>query len=247
MTLKKTLAASAALLMAALSAAAASAACLNRTDMHALQAAAVQQKLMVAAFTCQDSAAYNRFVLSHRGELQKSDATLMAFFKRGSGGVAAYHTYKTHLANASALSSSRDDGFCGDASALFRRVSRGGSLDDVLDSMPTAGTGYSACYVASAAPSTRQRTVRSADADAVAPSSRDVRRASSNETARDRRYARNRWRDERGYDRGPAWDDEDSPRARDRWDPRDDADDWSDDDRDGYYEDGPPDDDRGDW
>jgi hypothetical protein len=149
-TIAKTCAAVAALTTAALPSAAA-AACLNRTDMHAMQAAALQQRLMVAAFTCHDTAAYNRFVLGHRGELQKSDASLLAYFQKN-GGTAAYHTYKTHLANAASLESSRSDSFCGDADVLFRTTSGRGSLGNILDRMPTTGTGYAACYVAEATP-----------------------------------------------------------------------------------------------
>lgn len=240
----------------------AGAACLDRTDMHAMQAASLQQRLMVAAFTCHDTAAYNRFVLSHRGELQQSDAALLAYFKKNSG-EAAYHTYKTHLANAAALDSSRSDGFCGNTGALYQIVSHGGSLDNILDRLPTADTGYTACYVADAQPVSgeSQKVVRTAQVTPPAPSV-------SNDTAprdrmRDRRYARNRW-DRYGYtdrDRDPrGWDgagsyrddprDEEDDRYADRgygrygWSAReayDDRGDWRDgpDDGDGPYDDGP--------
>lgn len=260
---RKTGATMLALAMAALPLAA-NAACLNRTDMHAMQAASLQQRLMVAAFTCHDTAAYNRFVLSHRGELQQSDATLLAYFKKN-GGEAGYHTYKTHLANASALDSSRSDGFCGDVGTLFRMTSGGGSLDDMLDRMPTASTGYSACYVADTQPvqGGSQKIVRTADATPPAPAPSVSQDTPRQDRMRDRHYARNRWDRYYGYDdRDPrGWN---GPSAY-RDDPRDGRDDRYADrgygprgwgsrdaygDRDGDWRDGPDDDgpyDDGDW
>lgn len=193
---QKTCAAIVALTMGAMPMSA-SARCLNRTDMHALQAASLQQRLMVAAFTCHDTAAYNRFVLSHRGELQKSDSSLLAFFKKN-GGTAAYHTYKTHLANASALESSRSDNFCGDADSLFQTTSGRGSLDDILDRMPASDTGYAACYVADAKPvrGEGQKIARTADSATPASSapSREDRRYG------ERRIARSHWDRDDGSD-----------------------------------------------
>jgi hypothetical protein len=230
----------------------ADAACLERTDMHALQAASLQQRLMVAGFTCHDAGAYNRFVLAHRGELQKSDASLLAFFKRGNGGEAAYHTYKTHLANASALQSSRDDGFCGDVGQLFDTASAGGSLDNVLDTLPTADTGYSACYMAAAQPSRSHRVVRTASVSprAAAPDARSYRRddrqpvydergAYDRSYDRDRNYAWNDRDDDDGTDlRDSRWyrDERENDRYEDRYDDRAR---WRDryDDRDGPYDD----------
>jgi hypothetical protein len=253
MTSMKTAAAALALVLAALPAVA-GAACLERTDMHALQAASLQQRLMVAGFTCHDARAYNSFVLSHRGELQKSDASLLAFFKHGHGGEAAYHTYKTHLANASALQSSRDDGFCGDVGQLFDTASTGGSLDAVLDTMPTTDTGYTPCYMASVQPSRSQRVVRTASVSPRVPETRNYRQEErrpvygqrdSYDRAddRDRNYAWNDRDDDDAYERRDhGWYRD--PRDDDRYDDRyDDRARWRDryDDRDGPY-DGPDDD-----
>jgi hypothetical protein len=230
--------------------------------MHVLQRASLQQRLMVAAFTCHDTAAYNRFVLGHRGELQQSDAALLAYFKKN-GGTAAYHTYKTHLANASALESSRSDDFCGNADLLFQATSGTGSLDDILDRMPAADTGYAACYVADTKPvrGGSQKVARTADATLPVSSARpaDARYA-------ERRVARSRW--DRDDDYGPGTDDSDGPPSyRDapgnepdqRYAERDDGP-YSRDSRDGYtdgdtgdwrdgpaYDDGPYDDDGPGW
>src|SRR6185295_11035621 len=69
--------------------------CATPDDRFALQAAAVQQKLMVAAFTCQVTQLYNRFVLTYQKDLQVSDFALQNFFRRlyGQTGIADYHSF----------------------------------------------------------------------------------------------------------------------------------------------------------
>lgn len=75
----------------------------------ALKTAAIQQELMVAGFTCGAEGQYNRFVATHRQELRKSDAILMAYFKaRDHGREAGYDSYKTRAANLSANRSASD-------------------------------------------------------------------------------------------------------------------------------------------
>jgi hypothetical protein len=75
----------------------------------ALKAAAIQQELMVAGFTCNDGPRYNQFVTAHRLELRKSDAELMAYFKkRDHGKEAGYDSYKTKAANLAAGRSASD-------------------------------------------------------------------------------------------------------------------------------------------
>jgi len=75
----------------------------------ALKTAAIQQELMVAGFTCGAEPQYNRFVTAHRLELRKSDAILMAYFKkRDHGKEAGYDSYKTKAANLSANRSASD-------------------------------------------------------------------------------------------------------------------------------------------
>jgi hypothetical protein len=81
--------------------------CAKPDEYSALKAAAVQQKLMVAALYCSDVGLYNRFVISYQKELQDSDATLLSYFQRteGKGGAKDYHAYKTSLANGYSLES----------------------------------------------------------------------------------------------------------------------------------------------
>jgi hypothetical protein len=93
--------------------------CANDTDLAAFRTAAVEQQLMVAALTCKDVEAYNRFVLSYQPELQKSDADLKAYFIRR-GNEAEYDTFKTKLANLSSLSDiANGPAYCDNAAAAF--------------------------------------------------------------------------------------------------------------------------------
>jgi hypothetical protein len=86
----------------------------------ALKTAAIQQEMMVAAFSCGDTQAYNRFVLANQPGLQKSDAALMAYFKTRDSSEAGYDAYKTKVANLVALRSARDTaGFCASLNASF--------------------------------------------------------------------------------------------------------------------------------
>lgn len=96
--------------------------CATPDDLFALQAAAVQQKLVVAAFTCQATQLYNRFVIAYQKDLQASDLVLQNFFRRlyGQTGIADYHSFKTRLANSSSIQSMRDtQGYCANAQAIF--------------------------------------------------------------------------------------------------------------------------------
>jgi hypothetical protein len=90
--------------------------------LTALQVAAVQQHLMVAALACNDAGLYNTFVVTYRNDLQASDATLRAYFARRAEdtGKFEYDTFKTKLANDFSLSSNRNKTFCGSALAVFR-------------------------------------------------------------------------------------------------------------------------------
>jgi hypothetical protein len=88
-------------------AAAGTAGCARPEDMNALKAAAIQQRLMVAALSCNAAALYNDFVRAYQKELQASDKALQNYFRRlaGVSGDERYHAYKTHLANASSMES----------------------------------------------------------------------------------------------------------------------------------------------
>jgi hypothetical protein len=97
------------------------ASCANSEDMLAVRAAAVQQRLMVAAFSCHAVERYNNFVTSYQKDLQASDRALQNFFRRlnSQTGTADYHSFKTRLANNSSIQSIHDTRYCDDAQATF--------------------------------------------------------------------------------------------------------------------------------
>ena len=105
----------------------------NPTNAAALKTAVVQQQLMVAGFTCNDWPQYNRFVTAHRQELQKSDADLMAYFKkRDHGTERGYDSYKTKAANLSANRSAADGArYCAAINRDFEAAAHG-SLKDFI-------------------------------------------------------------------------------------------------------------------
>jgi hypothetical protein len=95
--------------------------CAAPQDVTALKTADLQQFLMVAALTCNKVPAYNGFVTSHQGELQKSDKVLLSYFmgRNAQTGDADYNAYKTALANAASLKSLHDPAFCQGAEAAY--------------------------------------------------------------------------------------------------------------------------------
>jgi hypothetical protein len=102
--------------------AAGQAACAKPKEMDALRTAAVQQRLMVAALSCDAVSLYNQFVLAYQKELQASDKALQQFFRRlnSKNGTADYHAYKTKMANGSSMTSIGDmAGYCATAKSSF--------------------------------------------------------------------------------------------------------------------------------
>jgi len=94
--------------------------CVRPQDMAAWQTATVQQHFMVGALSCGTADLYNNFVRAYRGDLQKSDEALQAYFLRRDArtGVADYHAFKTKLANVySARSAVNLKSFCLSATA----------------------------------------------------------------------------------------------------------------------------------
>jgi hypothetical protein len=96
--------------------------CARPDDMTAIKAAAVQQKLMVAALSCNAIQLYNKFVTAYQRELQNSDRALQNFFRRlnGKTGTEDYHAFKTRLANTSSLQSIGDiNAYCASTKETF--------------------------------------------------------------------------------------------------------------------------------
>jgi len=114
--------------------------CAKHEEMTAMQTAAVQQELMVAALTCNAVTLYNSFVTGYQKELQDSDHTLQKLFQRlrgGKKGTEDYHAYKTKLANGSSIKSIGNiTQFCANAQAAFSTAL--GPAKSTLSSFVTA-------------------------------------------------------------------------------------------------------------
>lgn len=96
--------------------------CATSDEVTAIQAAAIQQQLMVAALTCNQIEHFNAFQTSFNKELRRSDASLQRMFRRlySGRGDAEYHAFKTRLANDSSIRSIHDNpGYCHDAGIVF--------------------------------------------------------------------------------------------------------------------------------
>jgi hypothetical protein len=125
--------------------------CARIQDLTALQVAAVQQQLMVAAFTCKHFGLYNSFVVTYQADLQNSDRTLQDFFLRlnAGTGTADYHTFKTKLANSYSLrSSGNEKAYCGTALRVFHAALNEGkkSLAEFVMAQPVSYTAsYDSC------------------------------------------------------------------------------------------------------
>ncbi len=97
--------------------------CAGPSEVSAIQTAAVQQELMVAALTCNQVDNFNSFQTSYSSELRSSDGTLLHMFTRlygGSKGQAQYHAFKTRLANDSEMRSIHgNQEFCAATTQIF--------------------------------------------------------------------------------------------------------------------------------
>jgi hypothetical protein len=97
--------------------------CASDDEMIAVQTAAVQQELMVAALTCNEVTRFNAFQTGFGPELRASDARLASLFRRlygGRRGEAAYHAFKTKLANDSEMRSIHNNpAYCQEAGAML--------------------------------------------------------------------------------------------------------------------------------
>jgi hypothetical protein len=97
--------------------------CARPDEVTAIQAAMIQQELMVAALTCNEVEHFNAFQTNFGPELRQSDAVLARMFMRlygGRRGEAEYHSFKTRLANHSSIRSIHDNvGYCHEAATVF--------------------------------------------------------------------------------------------------------------------------------
>ncbi|HEX3486473.1 MAG TPA: hypothetical protein VHT51_15525 [Micropepsaceae bacterium] len=142
--------------------------CARPEDMSAVKAAALQQRLMVAALSCDAAQLYNKFVTSYQKELQASDRALQNFFRRLNGrtGTEDYHAFKTRLANASSIQSIGDiTGYCASAKETFAAA---------LDQAKTSLTNFVSLQRTAADDAFAPCQFRTADAGDSAPVPDDV-------------------------------------------------------------------------
>ncbi|HXJ01633.1 MAG TPA: hypothetical protein VNH44_10440 [Micropepsaceae bacterium] len=137
--------------------------CARPEDMSAVKTAAMQQRLMVAALSCDAAQLYNRFVTSYQKELQASDRALQNFFRRLNGrtGTEDYHAFKTRLANASSMQSIGDiTAYCSSAKETFAAA---------LDTAKTSLTNFISLQRTAADDAFAPCQFRTADAGDAAP------------------------------------------------------------------------------
>lgn len=121
-------------------------ACARRDDRMAMRAAALQQELMVAALTCHAVPRYNEFVLSYQKQLRSSDNALKKYFVRTSGSQAAYHAFKTRLANQDSIRSIHDGNYCAEAATVFDAAHATKSLSALVMHTPVMmDADYTSC------------------------------------------------------------------------------------------------------
>jgi hypothetical protein len=129
-------------LLASTAIAAPAAKCAKPVEVSAIQTAAIQQELMVAALTCNEIDHFNAFQTGFNAELRASDATLERMFKRlfgGGPGEAQYHAFKTRLANDSSMRSIHNNvDYCQQARQVFAAalVSQRPALADFVATVP---------------------------------------------------------------------------------------------------------------
>ena len=120
--------------------------CARPSEELSARVAAVQQRLMVAALTCNDVPAFNRFQRGYLQRLRQSDLRLQMFFRRiyGARGESRYYSFKTRLANDdSMLSIHNNPAYCKAANDAFAEMSAQDrpSLSEFVESVPIKDPG----------------------------------------------------------------------------------------------------------
>ncbi len=106
--------------------------CAQPHEERALNARILQTELMVAALQCQNSAAYNDFVIKFREHLVSQSESLRGMFIRQYGASANSHlnALVTRLANqASQRSMAKRAGFCQQANLLFAEAQAADTME----------------------------------------------------------------------------------------------------------------------
>jgi hypothetical protein len=120
--------------------------CAKPSEELSVRVAAVQQRLMVAALTCNDVADFNRFQRGYLQRLRQSDQRLQIFFRRlyGARGESLYYSFETRLANDdSMLSIHNNPAYCKAASQAFAVMEAQDrpSLSEFVEALPIKDPG----------------------------------------------------------------------------------------------------------
>jgi hypothetical protein len=106
--------------------------CASAQEADAFELRALQSRLMVAALSCNQQAAYNTFVEKFRPTLTSAGHAMQSYYARTGGGETALNRYVTSLANAAGLSrAEKPQDFCSETWTMFLL------LQDEPDELPT--------------------------------------------------------------------------------------------------------------
>jgi hypothetical protein len=142
--------------------------CVSADEADAFQLRALQNRLMVAALSCNQQTAYNTFVEKFQGELTSAGKSMRSYYMRTGGGEAALNRHMTELANAAGLLRAKaPDDFCNDTWTMFLL------LQDEPMELPTIAAKHEMSSVATphqcAAPATEAPVTVAGALKAVAP------------------------------------------------------------------------------
>lgn len=133
--------------------------CMHPSEKVAFDVVGLQNRLMVAALTCEREDAYNEIVPRLRGEFNGARLAVRAFFSRNyvTGGNRRNDDYVTKLSNATSEESTKEgEGYCDGSAHVLDEVKTLRKTSDLrrYASEHTVPLGFDACAVA---PSARRR------------------------------------------------------------------------------------------
>ncbi|MBX7201252.1 MAG: hypothetical protein K1X51_17935 [Rhodospirillaceae bacterium] len=144
--------------------------CVSSDEAAALRLRDLQSRLMVAALSCNQQAAYNSFVEKFRPSLTSAGLQIVAYFKRTGGGEPALNRHLTQLANAAGLSrAEKPEQYCGDTWTMFLR------LEEEPQGLPTMAAMFAPGVAVPA-----QCSAPDAPLEAIAPAAPVLKAATAN-------------------------------------------------------------------
>jgi len=129
--------------------------CASLEEAAAFSLRHLQSRLMVAALSCNQQAAYNTFVEHFRTPLVGAGGMITEYYRRVGGGQTALNRHITDLANAAGLSRAEDpDGYCKQSWDLFWHLEQDATLLTRIadENVLVAITSPTSCSVTVASP-----------------------------------------------------------------------------------------------